>query len=137
MSVSHCLRPTSNQAPHALLCPLPPQHPNNSLCLGHTAAPLGEEVWPHIGRVPSLGLVGLPAGTLSGASRVASPSPEFSEGSLCIRNVGKGKGSAQQAVMSVNPAHEVGADHTLVISALGSGGSPQLPTDLVSESPLA
>lgn len=39
--------------------------------------------------------------------------------------------------MSVNPAHEAGADDTLVISALGSGGSPQLPTDLVSESPLA
>lgn len=38
--------------------------------------------------------------------------------------------------MSVNAAFEVEVDHTPAILVLGSGGSLQLPTDLMSESPL-
>lgn len=78
--------------------------------------------------------MGLPAGTLPVASGVSSPSPEFCEGSPCIRSVGKGKGTAYQVVMPAVGVLDVEIGHIPVILLLDGDGSPQMPADL--ESPL-
>lgn len=63
--------------------------------MGHTAAPLGEEFWPHVGRASLLGWMGLPASLLPGASGVSSFSPEFSVMAVHILGMwGRGRNSA-------------------------------------------